>query len=112
DGVSEMSNPADLSRAHLRVARPSEDFDAVCRFYRDGLGFVVLGCFEGHDGFDGVMLGHPGAAYHLEFTRKTGHQAGKAPTQDNLLSCHRERRGRPCLFSVAVAADAGSGRST
>ena len=26
-----------------------------------------------------------GANYHLEFTRKPGHKAGKAPTEDNLL---------------------------
>ena len=55
------------------------------RFYRDGLGFEVLFEFEGHDGFDGVMLGRQGAAYHLEFTRKAGHTAGRAPTEDNLL---------------------------
>ena len=46
---------------------------------------MVLGSFENHEGFDGVMLGIPGAAYHLEFTRKRGHLAGRAPTQDNLL---------------------------
>ena len=76
-----MTDAADLSRAHLRVARPSDDLDAVVRFYRDGLGFSVLSGFEGHDGFNGVMLGHPGASYHLEFTRKEGHEAGRAPTQ-------------------------------
>jgi catechol 2,3-dioxygenase-like lactoylglutathione lyase family enzyme len=74
-----------LGRAHLRVARPSDDLEAVVRFYRDGLGFELLAEFSHHDGFDGVMLGHQGAAYHLEFTRKRGHSAGKAPTQDNLL---------------------------
>jgi hypothetical protein len=31
------------------------------------------------------MLGRKGAAYHLEFTRKTGHKVGGAPTEDNLL---------------------------
>jgi hypothetical protein len=31
------------------------------------------------------MLGRKGAAYHLEFTRKAGHTAGRAPTEDNLL---------------------------
>lgn len=80
-----MTAVADLSRAHLRVARPTDDLDAVVRFYRDGLGFSVLASFEGHDGFYGVMLGHAGAGYHLEFTRKQGHPAGRAPTQDNLL---------------------------
>jgi uncharacterized damage-inducible protein DinB len=81
----QMTDAANLSRAHLRVARPSDDLDAVVRFYRDGLGFSVLGGFKDHDGFDGVMIGHAGAGYHLEFTRKAGHAAGKAPTQDNLL---------------------------
>lgn len=74
-----------LGRAHLRVARPSDDLDAVVRFYRDGLGFTELYRFVDHDGFDGVMLGVPGAPYHLEFTRKAGHAAGRAPTDDNLL---------------------------
>lgn len=80
-----MGDPADLGAAHLRVARPTDDLAAVVRFYRDGLGLDVLSEFRDHDGFDGVMLGRPGAAYHLEFTRKVGHTAGRAPTADNLL---------------------------
>ena len=80
-----MDTPVDLGRAHLRVARPTDDLAAVVAFYRDGLGFEVLHEFRDHDGFDGVMLGRAGAAYHLEFTRKAGHKAGRAPTDDNLL---------------------------
>ena len=80
-----MDEPNGIGTAHLRVARPTDDLDAVVRFSRDGLGFVVLAEFHDHDGFDGVMLGHAGAAYHLEFTRKAGHPAGTAPTEDNLL---------------------------
>jgi len=45
----------------------------------------VIDSFTGHEGFDGVMLGHRGQQYHFEFTRKRGHAAGRAPTQDNLL---------------------------
>lgn len=74
-----------LGKAHLRVARPTDDLARVVKFYRDGLGFEVLSEFKDHDGFDGVMLGYKGAAYHLEFTRKAGHKAGRAPTEDNLL---------------------------
>lgn len=70
----------------LRVARPTNDLDAVVRFYRDGLGLQELYRFEGHDGFDGVMLGLPGQAYHFEFTRAHGHDAGRAPTNDNLVA--------------------------
>jgi catechol 2,3-dioxygenase-like lactoylglutathione lyase family enzyme len=69
----------------LRVARPSDDLEALLGFYRDGLGLEVLDRFEDHDGFDGVMLGQVGAPYHLEFTRARGHGAGRAPTKDNLL---------------------------
>jgi len=69
----------------LRVARPSDDLDAIVRFYADGLGFAVLHRFADHDGFDGVMLGQQGAPYHLEFTRARGHPAGRAPTLENLL---------------------------
>ncbi|HVF66089.1 MAG TPA: VOC family protein [Pyrinomonadaceae bacterium] len=71
--------------SHLRVARPTDNLPEIIKFYRDGLGFEVVGSFEDHEGFDGVMLGHPGAAYHLEFTRRRGHKAGRAPSEDNLL---------------------------
>jgi catechol 2,3-dioxygenase-like lactoylglutathione lyase family enzyme len=81
-----MNEPiANLAKAHLRVARPTDNLTEVVKFYRDGLGFEVLYVFNDHDGFDGTMLGHKGAGYHLEFTRKRGHSAGRAPTQDNLL---------------------------
>jgi catechol 2,3-dioxygenase-like lactoylglutathione lyase family enzyme len=80
-----VTDDTDLGTAHLRVARPTDDLDAVVRFYRDGLGLDVLAEFADHDRFDGVMLGRPGAGYHLEFTRKRGHFVGRAPTEDNLL---------------------------
>jgi catechol 2,3-dioxygenase-like lactoylglutathione lyase family enzyme len=69
----------------IRIARPTSDLDAVVKFYRDGLGLRELCRFENHDGFDGVMLGRPGEAYHFEFTRAHGHDAGRAPTADNLV---------------------------
>jgi len=69
----------------LRVARPTDRLDEVVRFYAVGLGLSVIESFQDHEGFDGIILGHPGAPYHLEFTRKRGHRVGRAPTQDNLL---------------------------
>ncbi|MBB5713556.1 VOC family protein [Sphingomonas aerophila] len=69
----------------LRVARPTDDLDALLPFYRDGLGFDLLYRFADHDGFDGVMLGREGAPYHFEFTRAHAHRVGRAPTADNLL---------------------------
>ncbi|AYA38258.1 VOC family protein [Hymenobacter oligotrophus] len=69
----------------LRVARPTNNLAALLPFYRDGLGFEVLGSFEDHAGFDGLMLGHPQAPYHLEFTHERGHLAAAAPSAEHLL---------------------------
>lgn len=76
----------------LRIARPTDNLDALLPFYRDGLGLSVLARFENHDGFDGVVLGAPGAPYHLEFTRAHGHAAGRAPSPDNLLVLYEPDR--------------------
>ena len=69
----------------LRVARPTNNLEETVRFYTEGVGLTRLGAFEDHDGFDGVILGLPGTPYHLEFTRRRGHEAGRAPSEDNLL---------------------------
>ena len=69
----------------IRIARPTDRLDIVVRFYEEGLGLLRLGAFQDHDGFDGVMLGVPGAPYHLEFTRNRMHRAGRAPTPEHLL---------------------------
>jgi uncharacterized glyoxalase superfamily protein PhnB len=74
-----------LASAHIRIARPTNNISALLPFYRDGLGFDVLFTFAGHEGFDGVLLGHRGSGYHLEFTSNADHDAGRAPTPDNLL---------------------------
>ena len=69
----------------LRVARPTDHLAAIAEMYAKGLDFTVLAQFEDHDGFDGIILGHPQQPYHLEFTTQRGHHVGKAPTQDHLL---------------------------
>ena len=69
----------------LRVARPTDDIEALLPFYRDGLGLAVLARFEDHEGFDGIMLGGDGQPYHLEFTRTRKHAAGRAPSPEHLL---------------------------
>ncbi|MBF9237052.1 VOC family protein [Hymenobacter sp. BT683] len=69
----------------LRVARPTDDLPAVVHFYCQGLGLQRLSSFSGHNGFDGVMLGHPAWPYHFEFTHQVGHRVGRATTADNLL---------------------------
>src|SRR5581483_4973007 len=76
-----MNDPwRDLWVPTLRVARPTDDIEALLPFYCDGLGFQVLAKFEDHQGFSGVVLGHPRQPYHLEFTHQEGHKVGRAPT--------------------------------
>lgn len=75
--------PASCPR--LRVARPSRDLDAARRFYTHALGFQVLAAFTDHQGIDGVILGHPAWAYHLEFTRRREDPVEPRPTDEDLL---------------------------
>jgi hypothetical protein len=69
----------------LRVARPTDRLEALARMYSEGLGLIRLGSFEDHAGFDGVILGHPGAGYHLEFTSSREAPAAGAPSPEHLL---------------------------
>ena len=80
-----MANTPGVGGAHIRVARATDHMSQIIEFYRDGLGFDVLGSFADHDGFDGVMLGHPGSRYHLEFTHHRDNKSGKLTSQENLL---------------------------
>ncbi len=90
----------------LRIARPTDQLDAVTRFYEEGLGLERLGAFEDHDSFDGVMLGRREDPYHFEFTRRRGHVAGRAPTQDNLVVFYLPDRAE---WEAAVARLEGHG---
>ncbi len=76
----------------LRVARPTRNIAGLLPFYRDGLGFAVIGSFQDHAGFDGIMLGLPHAPYHLEFThRRDAQPAGPADSEDLLVLYLPER---------------------
>jgi catechol 2,3-dioxygenase-like lactoylglutathione lyase family enzyme len=74
-----------MTHIKLRVVRPTNQLEDVVRFYRDGLGFELIAAFDDHDRFSGRILGHPQAPWHLAFTYYRDLQAGRAPTQDNLL---------------------------
>lgn len=71
--------------AILRVARPTDNLAKITEMYVKGLGFKLLGAFEGHSDFDGSIIGHEKHSYHLEFTHHRGLSVGRAPTKDNLL---------------------------
>lgn len=72
----------------LRVARPTDQLGAVAAFYRDGLDLAELGSFRDHAGFDGMILGFPGAPWHLELPHAHAHTVGPAPNPDHLLTLY------------------------
>ncbi|KAG1306578.1 hypothetical protein G6F60_005686 [Rhizopus arrhizus] len=71
--------------AQFRIARPTDKFEKIKEFYGEGLGLELIGSFEGHEGYDGVMYGLPDKKYHLEFTTQVDGSPCPAPTKDNLL---------------------------
>ncbi len=73
-------------RSVMRVARPTDNLQAIGKMYAEGLGFGILARFEGHSDFDGIVLGHDKHPYHLEFTHHQGTSVGRAPTADNLIA--------------------------
>lgn len=70
---------------HLRFARPVSDLARSCRMYCEGLDLQVVDRFEDHEGFDGVMLGRAGAAYHFEFTHARHHPVLPSPTVEDMI---------------------------
>lgn len=82
--------PATLPAVQVRVARPTDQLEAITTFYRDALGLPELFRFDDHDGYAGVMFGLPGTDYHLEFTSHVDGSPCPAPTKDNLLVLYFE----------------------
>ena len=88
----EQQNPdAGSPVTQVRIARPTDRLAEVARFYRDALGLEQIDSFEGHAGYDGVMLALPGRRDHLEFTHYTSGSLCPAPTKDNLLVYFAQR---------------------
>jgi catechol 2,3-dioxygenase-like lactoylglutathione lyase family enzyme len=73
------------SVGQVRIARPTDRLAEVVSFYRDALGLDEIASFEGHAGYEGVMLALPGRRDHLEFTHHESGSPCPAPTKDNLL---------------------------
>jgi hypothetical protein len=69
----------------LRIARPVSDLARAERLYKTALDLDVLARFEGHQGFDGVMLGQARMAWHFEFTYCHTHPVKPSPTVDDLV---------------------------
>lgn len=90
---------------HLRIARPVTDLARAARMYASGLGLSVIGSFEDHDGFDGVMLGEEGSCYHFEFTFCRRHPVTPAPTAEDLVVFYRPDAGEweQCCANMLAA---------
>ena len=73
--------------SHVRIARPSHDLRASERFWVTGLGLEVL--FRVGESAEGdhalVMVGWPGAAWHLELVHDPDDLTPAAPTEEDLL---------------------------
>lgn len=70
---------------HLRVARPVGDIPRSTAMYSNGLGLKVIGSFQDHQGFDGVMLGSDDLQYHFEFTHCKTSPVHPCPTPEDLI---------------------------
>jgi len=71
--------------ARFRSARPSDRLEALRRFYVGALGCTLLGEFQGHEGFDGLIVGDPSGAWQAEFVRERGRSAPPVPSDEHLL---------------------------
>ncbi len=68
----------------LRVARHTDRLDKMPPFYCGILGLEILGTFQDHAGYDGIFIGTPGMAWHLEFT-VSNERPKHVPDADDLL---------------------------
>lgn len=74
-----------LPVARVRFARQTNRLSALKTFYCDGLGLHILSEFEGHDGYDGLILGLPDNSYQLEFVQHEHGSDGTSSNKENLL---------------------------
>ncbi len=68
----------------LRIARPVADLERAKAMYSAGLDLHVIGHFEDHAGFDGVMLGRADLQFHFEFTHCRTHPVTPSPTVEDV----------------------------
>jgi len=90
--------------SHLRVARPSRDLEAAERFWAGGLGLSVLYRADAAGGHALLMVGWPGAAWHLELVG----DPIATPTEEDLLVLYLD--GEPDEELIGRLVQAGGTR--
>lgn len=70
----------------FRVARHTNDMQAMIDFYTNVIGLEVTDSFEDHNGgYNGVILGHPISEWELEFTTSSTAANHTFDQDDNLV---------------------------
>ncbi len=92
----------------MRLARPSRDLAAAERFHVGGLGLDVLWRTAGRvpGEHDLLMVGPPGAAWHLELTRDPENPLEPTPTVDDLFVVYL---GKPADEALVARLEAAGG---
>ncbi|WP_175409438.1 VOC family protein [Streptomyces sp. TRM64462] len=98
------------AHTHIRIARPSRDLRAAERFWTKGLGLSVVYRDDG-GGEPGahalLMLGRPGAAWHLELVHEAARPVTPRPTEEDLLVVYLEE---PVPAELVARLEAHGGR--
>jgi hypothetical protein len=68
----------------VRVARHTNNLEAITKFYTDIIGLSILGSFNDHAGYNGVFLGKDYRGWHLEFT-ESAEKSTAVFDEDDLL---------------------------
>lgn len=95
---------------HMRTARPSDRLAELKRFYVHGLGCKLLGEFDNHAGFDGLIVGDDSGHWQAEFVHERGHVAAAVPSLEHLLVFYVANRAE-LQAREALMASAGYARA-
>jgi catechol 2,3-dioxygenase-like lactoylglutathione lyase family enzyme len=75
--------------SHLRIARPCRDLEVARRFWVDGLGLSTLWrsppASQTEGGHELLMVGWPGAAWHVELVQILENEMKPTPSEEDLL---------------------------
>lgn len=77
-----------MSIQHFRMAYHTPDLEKIKRFYEQFLNLEVIGSFEDHEGFSGVILGQEGHTWHLEFTTSMDAENAEISTETLMVFYH------------------------